>query len=136
MFPTLMVFNKIDRTHSRTVLLAFKNRYQGSVAVSAKSGEGIECLNEAILNSLKEAMHYLEVRFPIADGALASFLRSRAVIVSEDYSDTDTTMIVEADDRLQGELSTNEACTIREVIIDENGDIQAKQPRMSFSKRR
>jgi GTP-binding protein HflX len=132
--PTTMVFNKIDRTHSPTVLLAFKNRYKPSVAVSAHTGEGLEELKQSILASMKENLHYLQVRFPVSDGATAAFLRGRANVIAEHYTDEQTTMVIEADERLQGELDDNPDCELTEVVLDAEGQPQPKPERMHFSR--
>lgn len=105
--PALMVFNKIDREHSRTILAAFTHRYRGSVAVSARTGAGLEELRAAILAAAEKAIQKVTVRFAIADGATAAFLRRRSTLLEEHYDDTHALWTIESDQRLREELARN-----------------------------
>ncbi|MFW5860043.1 MAG: GTPase HflX [Planctomycetota bacterium] len=110
--PSVMVFNKIDRSHSKTILLAFKRRYPGSVAVSAHSGEGLEQLKQAIVTAAERGVHRVTVRYSVIDGRADAFVRRSCAILDEHYEGEEAVLSVEADARLVGEMEANPALTI------------------------
>ena len=73
-----MVFNKADKPHSQTLTLAFRNRYPGSVMVSAKSGDGMNTLKERILEFVNAREKNYTVRFNAANGAYTLSSRGAA----------------------------------------------------------
>lgn len=110
--PSIMVFNKIDQAHSRALTLAFRRRYQGSVMISALTGEGIDELRQSIRDVVAKGNKRLEIRYPIVDGATDAFLRRRASILEERYEDDLMVLTIEADERLHGELAANDRCKL------------------------
>src|SRR5450432_1782747 len=49
---TLVVFNKIDAVHNDELVAAYKKRFPGSVAISARTGAGVDELVPALQNAL------------------------------------------------------------------------------------
>src|SRR5207248_8498103 len=49
---TLLVFNKIDMLPDRELVDAYLKRFSGSVAISARTGEGVNQLVQALENAL------------------------------------------------------------------------------------
>ena len=113
--PSIMVFNKIDREHSKTILMAFKRKYKGSVATSAHENIGMDKLCENIRKELNRGIKLVEVRFPIADGSINAFIRKSCNILQEDYTDDEAIVIIEADEKMYGELDVNEKISVKEV---------------------
>ena len=105
--PVIMVFNKVDRCYSKTILLAYRRRYKQSVAISALTGEGLDQLKELIKANIASRSRQVQVRFPLTDGALDAFVRSRAQVTSEAYEDDQAVLTIDADDRLLAELKAN-----------------------------
>jgi GTPase len=105
--PTLMVFNKVDRAYSKTILLAYRRRCRNSVATSALTGQGLDDLRAAIRSHIASQMRRVRVRFPAANGALDAFLRSRATITDEQYEDDQALLTFDADERLISELRSH-----------------------------
>jgi GTPase len=102
--PVIMVFNKVDAAYSKTILLAFRRRYKESVTISALKGDGLDTLKTAIRAHIEKRSAKILVRFPVTNGALDAFIRRRAKIIEENYSDDDALLTIVADDRLQEEL--------------------------------
>lgn len=130
--PTVMVFNKIDREHSQTILMAFKHRFKGSVATSAHSGQGLDTLRDHIRAEIDKGITLLEVRYPMINGAVDAFLRSRATIIQEDYTEEDIVLIIQADPRLSGEVKEHPDLTCREVRINDDGEVIEVKEKASF----
>lgn len=98
--PSIMVFNKIDVPYSKTILLAFRRRYPGSVCVSGRTGAGLDELRAGIEAVIARGRCRYEVRFPVADGALNAFIRSRVPVLAERYRGARAALTVEADGEL------------------------------------
>jgi GTP-binding protein HflX len=105
--PVIMVFNKVDRCYSKTILLAYRRRYRQSVAISALTGEGLDQLKELIKANIASRCKQVQVRFSVTDGALDAFVRSRAQVTAEAYEDDQAVLTIDADDRLLAELKAN-----------------------------
>ena len=110
--PTVMVFNKIDKPHSETILLAFHRRYRGSVTVSAVTGDGLDDLRAAILREANAHIKTVAVKFPISDGSIDAFLRRSTTVLDEDYGAEFVRLRIEADDKLLGQLRDHPNCEI------------------------
>ena len=117
--PVVMVFNKIDRAYSRTILLAFRRRYKLAVSVSALTGEGLDVLKEAIRTQALRSHRQVTLRFPVADGQLNSFVRARAAVTAERYDEDTAVLTIDADERTLRELSSQSALKIEGWTLTE-----------------
>ncbi|MBA3686843.1 MAG: GTPase HflX [Planctomycetes bacterium] len=102
--PMVVVFNKVDRPYSKSMLQAYQRRYAGSVAISALTGEGLDALRETIRAHAVKRLTRLTVRFSAANGALSAFIRRRARITDEQYDGEEAVLTIDADARLVEEL--------------------------------
>jgi GTPase len=84
--PTLMVLNKVDRFHNRTLLTRYLERFPGAVAVSARTGEGIPELLAELGGMLRPAREFLELHIPHEDSAVVARLHAVAQVVERDYT--------------------------------------------------
>ena len=105
--PVVMVFNKVDIAYSKTILLAYRRRYKESVAISALNGTGLDQLKEMIRAHIDRRSRTVTVRFPVTDGALDAFVRSRAQVQEERYDNDEAVLTIFADERLMAELTAN-----------------------------
>lgn len=85
---TLLVLNKIDQIPTREVLARVLDRYPNAIPVSAKSGEGIEPLIEAVGEALGREFLDIEVDVSPADGKLLAYLAAKGEVLSREYSDS------------------------------------------------
>ncbi|HEX5492240.1 MAG TPA: GTPase HflX [Candidatus Udaeobacter sp.] len=67
---TLVVFNKIDKLPNREVVDSYLNRFPGSVAISAHTGEGVSKLVEALESALSSWRLRSRFRIPANESAL------------------------------------------------------------------
>ena len=83
--PELIVFNKIDIVPSPDLLL---KRYEGSLSVSAYSGEGVEKLLHTISDRLAFTNAVVDVRVPFGRGdVIAELHRSGRVLSEQETTD-------------------------------------------------
>jgi GTP-binding protein HflX len=111
--PVIMVFNKVDRCYSKTILLAYRRRYKQSIAISALTGEGLDQLKDLIKANISSRSRQVQVRFPLTNGALDAFVRSRAQVTGEAYEDDVAVLTISADERLLAELQANPDLVVR-----------------------
>ena len=113
--PVLMVFNKIDLPHSKTILLAFKRRYHNAVLVSAHQRSGLEELRQAIRAAAEQGLQTLRVRYPVIDGKTDAFLRRQCTIIDECYEGDDAVITLRADAQLAAQLSDHPVLRVEPV---------------------
>ena len=86
--PTLEVFNKVDIVKKIGELEMLQTLFPDAVCISAKTGFGLEQLNEAVLAKYKGAELLLRVASSQSNGKVQSFLRAYGRILKEQYSDS------------------------------------------------
>jgi len=86
--PTLEVFNKVDIVRKIGGLEMLQTLFPDAVCISAKTGFGLEQLNEAVLARYKGSELLLRVASSQSNGKVQSFLRAYGHILKEQYSDS------------------------------------------------
>jgi len=83
--PVLMVLNKVDLLPEPGALAAWREQHPHAVAVSARTGAGLEDLLDALGNVLRPAREFLELAIPHAEAAAVARLHEVGQIVSREY---------------------------------------------------
>ncbi len=86
--PSLEVFNKVDIVKKIGELEMLQTLFPDAVCISAKTGFGLEQLNEAVLAKYKGAELLLRLICSQSNGRVQSFLRAYGQIIKEQYSDS------------------------------------------------
>ena len=97
--PVLRCYNKADLVSREDIPVG-----QDVVAMSAKSGAGMENLLKAIENALGHARHHVVVCLPYSMGGQVEVLHNNAQVLSTDYTAEGIEMEVVLDDILYGRL--------------------------------
>jgi GTP-binding protein HflX len=85
--PTLMVLNKIDQLNgSRDTLSRFTERFPGSVAISARNGEGIPALLSELGSQLRPTRDFIELSVPHDQAGVIARLHEVAQVVHRNYN--------------------------------------------------
>jgi GTPase len=66
----LIVFNKIDKLQNRDVIVTYLRRFAGSVAISARTGEGVNKLVQALQDALSAWRLRSRFKIPASESAL------------------------------------------------------------------
>jgi len=94
----LLVFNKVDRPiehlPSRSVRDTLITLYPDALCISARTGQGIDTLHQAVLQRVTGQKLHLRITCSYHDGRAAGFVRAHGEIISEDYTESD--IILEA----------------------------------------
>jgi GTP-binding protein HflX len=94
--PAMMVFNKTDALDSagRAGLRLLMERYPGSLALSAKTGDGLDQLRHEILAASSRGAQKVTLRVPADDGAALVYLDRHAFVLKRTCLDSAVTMDV------------------------------------------
>jgi len=84
---TLLVINKIDLPGAEERMHAVQNRYHHSVAVSARSGQGLDALAARVSHELSASFVTLSVRLNVGDGKTLAWLAKSGEIISKQFHD-------------------------------------------------
>lgn len=84
---TLLILNKADRLADTAELAKITNRYPNAVSISAKTGEGLERLHEAVSEALSRSFLDLDVETSVANGKLLAYLSAHGEVLSKDYDE-------------------------------------------------
>ncbi len=100
----LLVLNKIDAVQHHADLVAMENEHPASVAISARTGRGIDQLVERVREAMRGQTHELDITLAMADGKALNFLEHRASVLDRSYDDDRITMRVRIGTRQLDEL--------------------------------
>ncbi|HCU58149.1 MAG TPA: GTPase HflX [Anaerolineaceae bacterium] len=79
--PIITAFNKIDRLKDPESAIAALDEFPNTYPISAKTGQGIEELLEAIEKELFESYLELDVRIPFSEGQLISMFHESGQVI-------------------------------------------------------
>lgn len=85
--PALGVLNKVDALRDISQLETLETLYPDAVAISAKTGLGLDVLARKVTEYARGAEVTLRVRSCQSNGRVQSFLRAHGRIVNEEYGD-------------------------------------------------
>jgi GTP-binding protein HflX len=83
--PTMMVFNKIDQLPIRNEPQGGMRENNNAVAVSAKTGEGLDILREELGRMIRPIRTRLNLSIPVTNGAAIARVRAIAQVDEEQY---------------------------------------------------
>lgn len=95
--PVLHVLNKVDRLDTRVGLKALESDLDPAVAVSARTGEGIDRLLQRMAERLASERCHVSLRVPLGEIAALAPLRRTGRIEQETYEDGAVRIEAEAD---------------------------------------
>lgn len=99
---TILVINKIDAFKSMDEngelptqynLQALLNRYPNAMGISARTGEGLPELAQAVSDMLSRHFPTVEIEMSITNGKLAAYLANHGEVFSRQYRDDGTVVI-------------------------------------------
>lgn len=100
--PRVMVYNKADKCDPDMIPYF---RPDEGVAISAKTGEGIDELLKTIERALGRGKHRVRLLIPYSDGAVLDMLHREAQIESTDYAAEGTLVEAIVDDKTYGRVA-------------------------------
>jgi GTP-binding protein HflX len=98
-----MVFNKADQAHP-AVLARMANKYENSVAVSAKDGAGLDRLADLIESALKVDTVDVELLVPYTRSDLVAKAHDCGTVISVEHTENGTLLAARVPQTLADEL--------------------------------
>src|SRR5256712_4931190 len=98
---TLIVFNKIDGLENRELPEAYVKRFPGSVAISARTGEGVTELVQALQGALGSWRLRSRLRIPVNESALIAEIHRVGHVLELRYEGGDALIVAHAPPHLE-----------------------------------
>jgi GTP-binding protein HflX len=85
--PTLLVLNQIDRLEEPSFLQVLQAHHPRAVAVSARTGQGIEALQDAVIEMLSADFAHVSIDVDAGNGRVLAYLAAHAEIQRREFHD-------------------------------------------------
>src|SRR4026207_2485884 len=102
---TLIVFNKIDNLPDRELSDSYLKRFPGSVAISARTGEGVNKLVQALESALSSWRLRSRFRIPANESALIAEIHRVGHVLELRYEGSDAVIIAHVPPHLEQKLA-------------------------------
>lgn len=91
--PTLLVLNQIDRLKDPSFLQVLQAHHPRAVAVSAKTGQGIDSLCDAVIEMLSADFTHVSIDVDAGNGRVLAYLAAHAEIYRQEFHDNRIKML-------------------------------------------
>jgi GTPase len=102
---TLIVFNKIDKLQNRDVIDTYLRRFAGSVAISARTGEGVNTLVQALQDALSAWRLRSRFKIPVSESALIAEIHRVGHVLELNYEGNDAIIVAHVPPELSQKLA-------------------------------
>ena len=102
---TLLVFNKVDAVQSPDTVAAYRNRFPRSVAISARTGEGVSALVQALQDEISSWTLNLRFRVPLTESGLIAEIHRVGRVVELRYESDDAVVVAHVPPHLEQKLA-------------------------------
>jgi GTP-binding protein HflX len=103
---TLIVFNKVDNLSDRALAESYTQRFPGSVAISAHTGEGLTHLVQALQDALASWRLQSQYKIPANESALIAEIHRVGHVLELRYDGDDAIITAHVPPQLQHRLSS------------------------------
>lgn len=110
--PEILLLNKIDTPEGEEAYPAWRALHPGSVAISARSGEGLVQMHEAVQKFVRGQQVRAELVADIANGKLLAFLEANSRIEDRQYHDQRVHLTAVMGRRLFQDIAANDQVEI------------------------
>lgn len=101
---TLLVFNKIDALQNADLVEAYRRRFAGSVAISARTGEGVGTLIQALQKAVTSWRLHLRFRVPLTEAGLIAEIHRVGHVIELRYEDEAAVIVAHVPPQLEQKL--------------------------------
>ena len=102
---TLIVFNKIDAAPNPDLVTAYRERFPGSVAISARTGEGVGALVQALQEQVTSWRLRSRFRVPLTESGLIAEIHRIGHVLDLRYEDEFAVIMAHVPPQLEQKLS-------------------------------
>jgi GTP-binding protein HflX len=90
--PALLVLNKIDRVSEPSLVQVLQSHHPRAVAVSAATGQGLDDLQDAVMEMLSADFTNALVKTDAGNGRVLAYLSAHAEIYRQEFEDNRVTV--------------------------------------------
>jgi GTP-binding protein HflX len=119
---TVLVLNKIDSLDAPDRVGALLARYPNAIAISARTGQGIDKLMHAVSDAMSRNFKELDVETSVDNGKLLAYLAAQGEILSRRYHDERVTVHCRVPERHLGRIRESAISVVERPRI--NGTAQ------------
>ncbi len=101
---TLLVLNKVDALASQDIVEAYRNRFPRSVAISARTGEGVANLVQTLQDEISSWRLRLQFRVPASESSLLAEIHRIGHVLETHYEDDLTVITAHVPPQLEQKL--------------------------------
>ena len=102
---TLIVFNKIDAVENADLTESYLKRFPGSVAISARTGAGVNHLVQALQDALSAWRLRSRFRIPVSESALIAEIHRVGHVLELRYDGGDAVIVAHVPPQLESKLT-------------------------------
>ena len=102
---TVIVFNKIDRVQNRDLIDTYLRRFPGSVAISARTGENVSKLVQALQDALSAWRLRSHFKIPASESALIAEIHRVGHVLELKYEGNDAILVAHVPPELGQKLA-------------------------------
>ncbi|CAN5671839.1 GTPase HflX [soil metagenome] len=102
---TLVVFNKVDAVENQEHVTAYLQRFHRSVAISARTGEGVATLVQALQEAISSWRLRLRFRIPLAESGLIAEIHRVGRVLELSYADDAAVIVAHVPPQLEQKLA-------------------------------
>jgi len=94
--PVITVFNKIDQVTDPLLLQRFRRRFRDAVFISARTGTGLEVLEERLAAQVAQGLRRVSLLLPHLRGDLLAQLHRAGRVLEEKFTEAGAEVVAEA----------------------------------------
>ena len=102
---TVLVFNKVDALENDDIVAAFRNRFPGSVAISARTGEGVGALVQTLQDRVTSWRLHRRFRVPLSESCLIAEIHRVGRVLELRYEDEAAVIVAHVPPQLEQKLA-------------------------------
>jgi GTPase len=91
---TILVLNKIDKIQDRSTLQVLQAHHPRAVLVSGLTGEGVDALEDAVMEALAAEFAEAEVVTDAGNGKVLAFLNAHAEVYRQEFHDDSNEVVI------------------------------------------
>jgi GTP-binding protein HflX len=114
--PEILLLNKIDTPEGEENMPFWRTLHTGSIPISAKTGQGLAELQEAVYNHVRGQQVDVTMEAEVTNGRLLSFIESHTRVLEREFvDDGKVRLVATVGKKTLDDLRRNEQLTIQKV---------------------
>lgn len=109
--PEILLLNKVDTPEGIEALPEWRTVYPDAIAISAKTGKGLDKLIEAVYQVLRGTQDDVKIEVDVTNGRLISFIESHTRVLEREFLDGTARFEIRVGKQTLEDLKRNEGVT-------------------------